>query len=86
VRTASIIHASLIVISLRLLISRTAAPMYKPDRAGRTSSRLVDLERERLRRTKEGLILSDRREKGAQVERETEGLGQLGLIEPQRNQ
>jgi hypothetical protein len=39
-----------------------------------------------LRRTKEGLILSDRREKGAQVERETEGLGQLGLIEPQRNQ
>ena len=46
----------------------------------------VDFERERLRRTKEGLILSDRREKGAQVERETEGLGQLGLIEPQRNQ
>jgi hypothetical protein len=60
--------------------------MCKPDRAGRTSSRLVDFERERLRGTKEGLILSDRREKGAQVERETEGVGQLGLIEPQRNQ
>ena len=60
--------------------------MHKPDRAGRTSSRLVDFERERLRGTKEGLILSDRREKGAQVEREAEGVGQLGLIEPQRNQ